>query len=202
MSRMAGRFTRVEARHRARQLVLGLLADLPRKNCVLRTAPAPVIGTFDHSLCRTTHHRRLSSTTVGLQEPEPDFADRREGGDCVPQLLHRRFRGHRDGRRVQQFLNSWTDESDTENRAAVGVDQHACLSAVALGVLRRSRQVGNVVIHHLDVASGRLSLGSRQAHARYVRVGEDHLGNGLVVCRRGMCAPHCGVQGLALSARR
>lgn len=33
MSRGAGRFTRVEARRRARQLVLGLLSDLPRKNC-------------------------------------------------------------------------------------------------------------------------------------------------------------------------
>ncbi|MEL5956248.1 IS701 family transposase [Streptomyces sp. CLV115] len=30
---MAGRFTRVESRRRARKLVLGLLSDLPRKNC-------------------------------------------------------------------------------------------------------------------------------------------------------------------------
>ncbi len=33
MSRMAGRFTRVESRRRPRRLVLGLLSDLPRKNC-------------------------------------------------------------------------------------------------------------------------------------------------------------------------
>jgi SRSO17 transposase len=33
MGRIAGRFARVEPRFRARQLVLGLLADLPRKNC-------------------------------------------------------------------------------------------------------------------------------------------------------------------------
>ena len=33
MSRIAGRFTRAEPRRRARQLVLGLLPDLPRKNC-------------------------------------------------------------------------------------------------------------------------------------------------------------------------
>jgi hypothetical protein len=33
MSRIAGRFTRGESRRRARQLVLGLLSDLPRKNC-------------------------------------------------------------------------------------------------------------------------------------------------------------------------
>src|SRR5436309_13145034 len=30
---MAGRFARVETRHRARGFLLGLLADLPRKNC-------------------------------------------------------------------------------------------------------------------------------------------------------------------------
>ncbi len=33
MSRIAGRFTRVESRRRARKLVLGQLSDLPRKNC-------------------------------------------------------------------------------------------------------------------------------------------------------------------------
>lgn len=33
MGRIAGRFARVEPRRRTRQLVLGLLADLPRKNC-------------------------------------------------------------------------------------------------------------------------------------------------------------------------
>ncbi|PYC87578.1 IS701 family transposase [Streptomyces tateyamensis] len=33
MGRIAGRFTRVEPRRRIRSLVLGLLADLPRKNC-------------------------------------------------------------------------------------------------------------------------------------------------------------------------
>ncbi|WP_123747766.1 IS701 family transposase [Saccharothrix texasensis] len=33
MARVAGRFTRVEPRRRARAFVLGLLSDLPRKNC-------------------------------------------------------------------------------------------------------------------------------------------------------------------------
>lgn len=33
MGRIAARFARVEPRRRTRQLVLGLLADLPRKNC-------------------------------------------------------------------------------------------------------------------------------------------------------------------------
>jgi SRSO17 transposase len=33
MSGVAGRFAQVEPRRRARSLVLGLLSDLPRKNC-------------------------------------------------------------------------------------------------------------------------------------------------------------------------
>ncbi|MCX4461178.1 IS701 family transposase, partial [Streptomyces sp. NBC_01719] len=33
MSRIAGRFVRVEPRRRAREFVLGLLSDLPRKSC-------------------------------------------------------------------------------------------------------------------------------------------------------------------------
>ena len=33
LNRIAGRFGRVEVRHRVRAFVLGLLADLPRKNC-------------------------------------------------------------------------------------------------------------------------------------------------------------------------
>lgn len=33
MSRIPGRFVRVEPRRRAREFVLGLLSDLPRKNC-------------------------------------------------------------------------------------------------------------------------------------------------------------------------
>lgn len=33
MSPISGRFTRIESRRRARQSVLGLLSDLPRKNC-------------------------------------------------------------------------------------------------------------------------------------------------------------------------
>ena len=33
LDRMAGRFSRVETRRRAGKFVLGLLADLPRKNC-------------------------------------------------------------------------------------------------------------------------------------------------------------------------
>ncbi|WP_431197166.1 hypothetical protein [Streptomyces flavusporus] len=36
MGRIAGRFGRVEPRRRVRAFVLGLLSDLPRKNCWVR----------------------------------------------------------------------------------------------------------------------------------------------------------------------
>jgi hypothetical protein len=36
MGRIAGRFARYEPRLRAGRLVLGLLSDLPRKNCWVR----------------------------------------------------------------------------------------------------------------------------------------------------------------------
>jgi hypothetical protein len=40
LGRIAGRFTRVEPRRRARAFVCGLLADLPRKNCwTISSAP-------------------------------------------------------------------------------------------------------------------------------------------------------------------
>jgi hypothetical protein len=40
MGRIAGRFARVEPRCRAGRLVLGLLSDLPRKNCCRGSAEA------------------------------------------------------------------------------------------------------------------------------------------------------------------
>jgi len=41
MARIAGRFARVEPRRRARAFLLGLLADLPRKNCCTRRSKPP-----------------------------------------------------------------------------------------------------------------------------------------------------------------
>ncbi|MEL5957295.1 hypothetical protein AADR41_21410 [Streptomyces sp. CLV115] len=41
MDGIAGRFARVEPRRRTRRLVLGLLADLPRKNCWTIACPTP-----------------------------------------------------------------------------------------------------------------------------------------------------------------
>lgn len=48
MGRIAGRFARYEPRLRAGRLVLGLLSDLPRKNCWVRhEAPCDRVGVED-----------------------------------------------------------------------------------------------------------------------------------------------------------
>jgi SRSO17 transposase len=54
MGRVAGRFGRVEPRRRARAFVLGLLADLPRKNCwsIAEHAGDPSPGGMQHLLGR------------------------------------------------------------------------------------------------------------------------------------------------------
>ncbi|MFJ2194022.1 IS701 family transposase [Kitasatospora sp. NPDC087861] len=54
MSRVAGRFARVEPRRRAGALVLGLLADLPRKNCwtIAEHAGDPTPDGMQHLLSR------------------------------------------------------------------------------------------------------------------------------------------------------
>lgn len=54
MSRIAGRFVRYEPRLRARRLVLGLLSDLPRKNCwtIAEWAGEASPHGMQHLLCR------------------------------------------------------------------------------------------------------------------------------------------------------
>jgi SRSO17 transposase len=54
LGRVAGRFPRVEPRRRARAFVLGLLADLPRKNCwtIAEHAGDPSPDGMQHLLAR------------------------------------------------------------------------------------------------------------------------------------------------------
>lgn len=56
MGRLAGRFARVEPRRRAARLVLGLLPDLPRKNCRTIAEWAGEASHYDmqHMLCRAS----------------------------------------------------------------------------------------------------------------------------------------------------
>jgi hypothetical protein len=53
---MAGRFARAETRRRARAFVLGLLADLPRKNCwtIAEHAGDPDPHGMQHLLARAS----------------------------------------------------------------------------------------------------------------------------------------------------
>ena len=57
LDRMAGRFARVETRRRARAFVLGLLADLPRKNCwtIAEHAGDPDPHGMQHLLARASY---------------------------------------------------------------------------------------------------------------------------------------------------
>jgi len=54
MTRIGGRFRRVEPRRRARAFVLGLLAELPRKNCwtIAEHAGDPSPDRMQHLLAR------------------------------------------------------------------------------------------------------------------------------------------------------
>jgi SRSO17 transposase len=56
MGRLAGRFARVEPRRRAARLVLGLLSDLPRKNCWMIAEWAGEASPYgmQHMLCRAS----------------------------------------------------------------------------------------------------------------------------------------------------
>ncbi|GGT21665.1 hypothetical protein GCM10010271_26200 [Streptomyces kurssanovii] len=54
MGRIAGRFARVEPRLRAGRLVLGLLSDLPRKNCWTIAEWAGTPHGMQHLLCRAS----------------------------------------------------------------------------------------------------------------------------------------------------
>ena len=56
MARIAGRFARVEPRRRARAFVLGLLAELPRKNCwtIAEYAGDAIPADMQHLLSRAS----------------------------------------------------------------------------------------------------------------------------------------------------
>src|SRR5215213_11437738 len=60
LGRVAGRFGRVEPRRHARALVLGLLSDLPRKNCWTIAEHA---GQTSPTACSTCSPGRSGTTT-------------------------------------------------------------------------------------------------------------------------------------------
>ncbi len=64
MSRIAGQFTRVEPRRRARQLVLGLLSDLPRSGMKIT-----IYGWSTSDLLALRTRNRLRSTRLYVPWP-------------------------------------------------------------------------------------------------------------------------------------
>lgn len=97
MSRIAGRFTRVESRRRPRKLVLGLLSDLPRKNCwtIAEWAGDRTPDGMQHLLGAGQVGRRPGPHEVGdyvvehLQDDEAVLVVD-ESGDVKKGHLHRR----------------------------------------------------------------------------------------------------------------
>jgi hypothetical protein len=94
---MAGRFARVETRRRARGFLLGLLADLPRKNCwtIAEHAGDPDPHGMQHLLARASWDtdgvrddlRDYVTTHLGDTDAKPDAAlDWPEG---ATEQLHR-----------------------------------------------------------------------------------------------------------------
>jgi hypothetical protein len=73
MTRTGSRFSRVEPRRRARAFVLGLLAELPRKNCWAiadfeRRVKVAVVGTVCE-LCTDTSQRAWRECPAMVRDP-------------------------------------------------------------------------------------------------------------------------------------
>ena len=71
MGRIAGRFGRVEPRRRARAFVLGLLADLPRKNCwtIAEHAGDATPDGMQHLLAARAGTRMVCAMTCAVTSP-------------------------------------------------------------------------------------------------------------------------------------
>ncbi|WP_436843382.1 IS701 family transposase [Streptomyces narbonensis] len=101
MSRIAGRFTRVESRRRARELVLGLLSDLPRKNC-------------------WTGDVKKGTDTFGVQCQYTGTAGRVENSPVAVYLAYSTPRGRAAIDRELDVPRSWTSDPDRCRAAGLG----------------------------------------------------------------------------------
>src|SRR4051812_6516014 len=70
----------------------------------------------------TTAASSLTSQTVGLQEPQPDLAHGREGGNGVPQPVQGDLAGDGNGGGVQEVGHAGPDEGGADEDAPVFVD--------------------------------------------------------------------------------
>ncbi|MBV7701060.1 IS701 family transposase [Streptomyces sp. TRM70350] len=150
MSRIAGRFARVEPRRRVKDLVLGLLSDLPRKNCWSIAEWAGEAGPdgMQHLLGRAkwdadavreyvlehlhdedavlvvdeTGDVKKGTHTVGVQRQYTGTAGRIENAQVAVYLVYAGRRGHAAVDRELYIPRSWTTDPDRCRAAGLGED--------------------------------------------------------------------------------
>jgi SRSO17 transposase len=127
LGRVAGRFGRVEPRRRARAFVLGLLADLPRKNCwtIAEHAGDASPGGMQHLLARAVWDHD------GVRDDIRDY------------LVYASQAGHGVIDRELYVPRSWTD--DPERLRAAGVPDQvgfATKPALAQAMICRALEAG------------------------------------------------------------
>lgn len=149
MSRIAGRFARVEPRRRVRDLVMGLLSDLPRKNCwsIAEWAGEASPDGMQHLLGRAVwdadrvreyvleHLRdddavlvvdetgdvKKGTHTVGVQRQYTGTAGRVENAQVAVYLVYAGVRGHAAVDRELYIPRSWM--CDPDRCRAAGLDE-------------------------------------------------------------------------------
>jgi hypothetical protein len=86
MGRIARRFARVEPRLRARRLVLGLLSDLPRKNCwtIAEWAGEKTPHGMQHLLCRASWDADAVRDEAVVLVVDETGSRREPGRNCPP----------------------------------------------------------------------------------------------------------------------
>jgi SRSO17 transposase len=164
---MAGRFARVETRHRTRGFLLGLLADLPRKNCwtIAEHAGDPDPHGMQYLLGRarwdtdgvrdyvTTHlgdgdgvlvvdetgDLKKGLCTVGVQRQYTGTAGRIENAQVAVYLTYAGTRGHAMIDRELYLPKSWTEDPQRCGEAGIPDDvEFLTKPALAAGMLTRA----------------------------------------------------------------
>ncbi|MGW1696846.1 IS701 family transposase, partial [Streptomyces sp. NPDC002399] len=148
MGRIAGRIARIEPRRRVRQLVLGLLSDLPRKNCwtIAEWAGETTPDGMQHLLGRAkwdaddvcgyvvehlhddqavlvvdeTGDVKKGTHTVGVQRQYTGTAGRIEISQVAVYLVYAGRRGHAAVDRELYVPRSWTSDPDRCRAAGLG----------------------------------------------------------------------------------
>jgi SRSO17 transposase len=157
LARTAGRFARVETRRRARGFVLGLLADLPRKNCwsIAEHAGDTDPHGMQHLLNRAvwdtdavlvideTGDLKKGTHTVGVQRQYTGTAGRIENAQVAVYLAYAGARGHAMIDRELYLPRSWTTNPDRLDEAGVPAEiEFLTKPALATGMVLRALNAG------------------------------------------------------------